>query len=356
MQTIRWGILGTGAIAHAFAHGLGFARGAVLQAVASRDAAKAQAFASSYGFKTTHADAAGLLADTEVDVVYIATPNERHHADCLAAIAAGKAVLCEKPFALDARQTREVMAAAQAANVFCMEAMWMLCAPTVIAARESIAQGAIGAPVLLTAQLGFARLPSSSSRLFNGEGAGALLDLGVYPLALAQSLLGAPQTVRATASFGANGVDETVSILLGYASGAQAALSASLRTTLLNAASVQGLTGALHLQNPLYFPIRHRLETFTPQGEAPRAALKRAGLRQHPALAPALDVARSLRNSLRSSGTVQRPEGSGYTAEAEEVMRCLRAGLKQSPLVSHAHTEAVMQTVDRIRTAWSEAA
>ena len=352
MQTIRWGILGTGAIAHAFAHGLGFARGAVLQAVASRDAANAKAFAASYGFKTAHADAAALLADPEVDVVYIATPNERHHADCLAAIAAGKAVLCEKPFALNAAESREVLAAAQAAQVFCMEAMWMLCAPAVIEAREAIEKGAIGAPVLLTAQLGFARVPSATSRLFNGAGGGALLDLGVYPLALAEALLGAPQTVSAQATIGATGVDETVSILLGYASGAQASISASLRSTLLNAASVQGEQGVLHLQNPLYFPERYQIAHVAPEPDAPRGAIRKAGLRKHPALGPALDLARSLRNSLRRTGVVRRPHGTGYTAEAEEVMRCLRAGFQQSDLVPHRHTLAVMQTVDRIRAAW----
>lgn len=353
MQSIRWGIVGTGAIAHLFAHGLGFAKGAVLQAVASRDAANARAFAAAHGFKTAHADTAALLADAEVDVVYIATPNERHHADCLAAIAAGKAVLCEKPFALDAAQTREILAAAQAAKVFCMEGMWMLCAPALIEASEAIQQGRIGAPVLLTAQLGFPRVPSPASRLFNGEGGGALLDLGVYPLALAQSLLGTPQTVRATATMGASGVDETVGILLGYASGAQASLSASLRTTLLNGASVQGQQGVLHLQNALYFPQCYQIEHSPPQAEPERGTLRRPGLRQHPALAPALDIARSLRRSLRGKGAVRRPSGTGYTAEAEEVMRCLREGLLQSPRVPHAHTQAVMETVDRIRTAWT---
>lgn len=353
MQTIRWGILGTGAIAHQFAHGLGFARGAVLQAVASRTAANAQAFAAAYGFQRAHADTAALLADPEVDVVYIATPNENHHADCLAAIAAGKAVLCEKPFALDAVQAREVLAAAQAANVFCMEAMWMLCAPAVIEAAEALQRGVIGKPLMLTAQLGFAHQPSATSRLFNGAGAGALLDLGVYPLALAQALLGTPETVKAVVSRGAGGVDETLSIALGYASGAQASLGASLRTTLLNSASVQGSEGVLHLDHPLYFPQRYRIEHIPPQAAAPGAAVPRAGLRQHPALAPLLDLARGLRNGLRSKGVLRRPHGTGYTAEAEEVMRCLREGLKASPRVSTAHTEAVMHTVDRIRAAWS---
>lgn len=356
MQTIRWGILGTGAIAHHFAHGLGFARGAVLQAVASRSAVNAQAFAGAYGFQRAHDSAAALFADPEVDVVYIATPNENHHADCLAAIAAGKAVLCEKPFALDAAQTREVFAAAEAANVFCMEAMWLLCAPAVIEAAEVIQRGVIGQPLMLTAQLGFAHQPSATSRLFNGAGAGALLDLGVYTLALAQALLGTPETVNAVVSRGAGGVDETVSITLGHASGAQASLSASLRTTLLNAASVQGSEGVLHLDSPLYFPQRYRIEQIAPQTESPRHAGQRAGLRQHPSLAPLLDLARGLRNGLRSKSVVRRPQGTGYTAEAEEVMRCLREGLKTSPRVSPAHTLAVMSTVDRIRAAWSATA
>lgn len=352
MKPIRWGILGTGTIAHQFAQGLQHAEGAVLQAVASRTRERTEEFARCYGAPAAYADYAALVNDANVDVVYIATPNERHREDALLAIAAGKAVLCEKPFALTAAEGRQVLEAAQQRGVFCMEAMWMRCSPALNDALRQVHAGAIGEIRLLQAQLGFAKAPDDASSLFQPAGGGALLDLGVYPLALAQAVFGTPTTVSAVVELGRTGVDETVSILLGYAGGQQAQISTSLRCQLNNSASLHGLGGILRIEDPLYFPESFRLQTISPSGPvtAPPSARR---LQHHPAVRPLMTAARRLRESLRSPRQTRYPAGTGYTAEANEVMRCLRAGERESKQVPQADTLAVLETMDRIRACWS---
>lgn len=354
MQTVRWGILGTGWIAGAFAEGLHHAPGAALAAVASRRAEAAQRFATTYGAGRAHDRYESLVQDPDVDVVYVATPNALHREHALMAIAAGKAVLCEKPFALDAAEAREIVTAARAAGVFCMEAMWTRCAPAFQRARACVQDGEIGTPLHLQAQLGFPKQRTPGSRLFEGPGAGALLDFGVYPLALAQALLGRPAQVQAQRVCTESGVDEHVSILLGYASGATASLTASLSTQLSNDASLHGRNGVLHLQAPLYFPERFSLRAVPPSGETPPvlpSATRR--LKQHPLLRPTWDRLRTLRDRLRTREQQVYPAGTGYTVEALEVMRCLRSGERESPLVPLDDSLAVMETVDRIRAGWS---
>lgn len=352
MKPIRWGILGTGTIAHQFAQGLQQADGAVLQAVASRTRERAEEFAKRYSATTAYADYTALVNDANVDVVYIATPNERHREDALLAITAGKAVLCEKPFALTAAEGRQVLEAARQRGVFCMEAMWMRCSPALNTALQQVRAGAIGEVHLLQAQLGFAKVPDAASSLFQPASGGALLDLGVYPLALAQAVFGTPATVSAVLDKGRTGVDETVSILLGYPGGQQAQIATSLRCQLNNSASLHGLGGILRIEDPLYFPESFRLQPIAPSGPvtAPPSARR---LQHHPAVRPLMAAARRLRETLRSPRQTQYPVGTGYTAEANEVMRCLRAGETASTLVPQADTLAVLETMDRIRACWT---
>lgn len=354
MRSIRWGILGTGWIAGAFAEGLRNAPGAVLAAVASRSAVNAQAFARRFGATTAHDRYEALLDDPSVDVIYIATPNEYHKTHCLMAIAAGKSVLCEKPFALDAAESREVIEAARSRGVFCMEGMWSRCAPAFKQALAELRSGHIGEPFYLDAQLGFAKQPDPGSRLFEGPGAGALLDLAVYPLALAQAVFGPPQSVAATRVRGPSGADVHVSALLGYRDGHSASVSASLRSELRNAARLHGPLGVLELHAPLYFCERYSITPSHPAGE-PAAVIPSAmrQFKQHRALRPTLDRLRGLRNSARLKVMRHYPAGSGYSVEAIEVMRCLRSGENESPDMPLDDTLAVMETVDRIRAVWN---
>jgi predicted dehydrogenase len=288
-----------------------------------------------------------LVADPDVDVVYVATPNGLHREHALLAIDAGKPVLVEKPFALDAAEAREIAGAARRRKVFCMEGAWMRFSP---ALREGLAlarSGALGEVRLVSAQLGFPYTPDPSSRLFAPPGGGALLDLGVYPLSLCQALLGRPSRVTAAAATGPTGVDEQVSVLLEYAGGGQALVAASLRAELDNAAAIRGTAGSVAIAAPLYFP--HRLVV---RRTPPHAPMRRGGgrlgrLRLH----PWVRALQELRGRLRQDERVRRAPGNGYGCEAEEVGRCLAAGLLESPEMTLDDSVAVMEAVDEIRRA-----
>tara|TARA_R110000787_G_scaffold84079_8_gene180457 strand:+ start:3793 stop:4860 length:1068 start_codon:yes stop_codon:yes gene_type:complete len=353
MRAIRWGILGTGWIADAFANGLKSAQGAQMVAVASRSEQKAHEFARRFGIARSYGSYEALVADGEIDVVYIATPNELHKPHCLMAIAAGKAVLCEKPFALNAAEAAEIIAAARAQNVFCMDAMWMRCSPALKQAMQRLDEGVIGAPTLLHAQLGFLREQTPGSRLFEGPGAGALMDLGVYPLALAQRVFGTPSRVQASKINAGSGADAQVNILLEYAQGQQAVLSASLAANLCNDARIYGPGGCIELEAPLYFCERFSIRKQHAVGDSPLASAGlKSRIKQHRLLRPLLQWLRQLRDRMRSKPEAIYVAGTGYTVEAEEVMRCLRQGLLESPDMPLDATLDILRTVDRIRSAW----
>jgi predicted dehydrogenase len=348
---IRWGILGAGAVAAEFATGLRFLSDAALVAVGSRDAARAAAFAARFSGAGARVRACAsyeeLVADPSVDVIYVATPNAQHRAHAELALRAGKPVLVEKPFALDEAEGRAVVELARSRGLFCMEAMWMRCAPAVRAAQEALREGRVGAPRLLTAQLGFPFVVSADHRVFQPQGGGgALLDLGVYPISLAVGLLGAPTSVFARATLGTTGVDEDVSLVLTHPGGAQSVLAASLRTQLGNAALLGGTGGTLELPAPLYFPRELRVTPLTPRGHERAAGPRRLErLRLHP-------VGRLLARqvgALRSPGRSFDRPGNGYETEAAEVGRCLRAGLRESPLVPLEDSLAVLRVVDAAR-------
>lgn len=346
MRSIGWGILGTGGVAGLFAEALSCVAGARLAAVGSRDSARAETFAARFGAARAHASYGDLVNDPAVEVVYVATPNELHEEHCLLAVEAGKAVLCEKPFALDAASAARVVAAARRAGVFCMEGMWMRFSPAFREVLAVVRGGALGEVRLVDAQLGFSYEPHPASRLFARPGGGALLDLGVYPLSLAHALLGVPTRVRSELVTGPTGVDEQVTALLGYAGGAQAVVAASLRSQLTNAATVHGTDGVLTLEAPLYFPQRLWYAATPRHGGVRRGAPGAlARLRSHP-WARALVELRARRRRIH---LVRRVSGSGYGEEAAEVQRCLRAGLRESAEMPLDGTLEVLQAMDAVR-------
>ena len=315
MQPIRWGILGTGAIAQKFAAGLAELGDAELAAVGSRSAAGAAEFAAAHGGPRAHGSYAALAADPAVDVVYIATPHSLHHEHALLCLAAGKAVLCEKPFTINAREAAAVIAAAQRSQRFLMEAMWTRFLPAHVRCRALVDSGALGELRLVQADFGFHAAFDPASRLFDPAlGGGALLDVGVYPVALAQQLLGPPTAVAALGELTSTGVDGQTAILLQHAGGALAQLSAAITTTTPHEAWLLGTAGRLQLHAPWW---------------------------------------RAERLTLYVGDTAQTEElpliGNGYQYEAAEVMRCLRAGLLESPALPLAATLATMQTLDAVR-------
>jgi predicted dehydrogenase len=347
MNSTRWGILGTGSMAELFAQALLSVPGAKITAVAARTKDRADRFAAEYRIPKSLDSHDRLFEMAELDVVYVSTPNDYHSEHCLKAIRAGKAVLCEKPFALTAHAAAEVVELARSNKVFCMEAMWMRFAPTVREALSIIREGKLGPLRHFSAQLGFPYSPDPESRLFRKPGGGALFDLGVYPLSLAQAIFGNPTQICSSVEFGSTGVDEHFSAILRYKDGSQATIAASLRAQLQNSASIHGERGLLQLAEPLYFPESYRMSP-APEHKVNRRPGKMAKFRHYP-------IVRSLaklRNALRSQ-TVSKPSArSGYSFEALEVQRCLHAGLLESPDMSLGDTLAVMESMDSIRSQW----
>ena len=192
-RPIRWGILATGGIARAFTDDLALQPDSEVVAVGSRSQASADAFGDEFGVPHRHASYQALVSDPDVDAVYVATPHPGHHDAALLAINAGKAVLVEKPFAMDAAQAREMIDAARERGTFLMEAMWTRFLPHIARVREILAAGTLGDVVYLTAEHGQWFAPDPQFRLFAPElGGGALLDLGIYPVSFAHLVLGVP--------------------------------------------------------------------------------------------------------------------------------------------------------------------
>ena len=209
MKKYRWGIVGTGRMCRTFCQALGTLKNAEIAAVCGHSGDKAKQFAAEFGVKAYYDDVMTMAQEADVDIVYIATPHTDHADSALAAIACGKAVLCEKPVALNARQAEAVIDAAKKKQVFFMEAMWTRFLPAVIKAKEWIDEGIIGDVKEISATF-FNRTAYNISdrRISPALGGGALLDLGVYPLFLAQWLLGGrPIDVRSQAVHCENGID-----------------------------------------------------------------------------------------------------------------------------------------------------
>jgi predicted dehydrogenase len=314
----RWGILGTGNIAGQFAAGLARLPDARIVAVASRTQRRAEAFGDGVGAPHRYGSYAALLDDPDVDVVYIATPHTEHCANTMAALRAGKHVLCEKPFALNASEAEAMVAEARRRELFLMEATWMRFLPLMDEVRRILAAGTIGAPRMLMADFGFQAPFDPASRLFDRRlGGGSLLDVGVYPVSLASLVFGPPATVHSMAHLGQTGVDEQAGVLLGYAGGALALLASATRVETPQEATICGERGRIRIHSRWWVP---EIMTVT------------VGVEQE---------------------VIHRPMlGNGYGHEAAEVMRCLRERRIESPLMPLDETLAIMRTLDAIRGQW----
>jgi predicted dehydrogenase len=361
-RSIRWGILGTGAVARAFAEDLRLLPDAEIASIASRRLDRARAFARELGATRAHEGVDELAADDEVDVVYVATPHIRHRDDCVACLSAGRAVLVEKPLAINADQAREVIEQARRAGRFCMEAMWMRFHPLIREVRAMVESAEPGSIRLLTAEFGYPTPFDPDNRFFDRRLAGgALLDRGVYLLSLARYLLGPPKEAVGRAMIGPTGVDEQDSILLTFPGAAQAVLTASLRSRLRNEAHVVGTEGRIRIHEPFYAPHRvsftrlvERVEPGT-QVVTQVAGWKRR-IRRNPLFRRAFEtIGRPTLDRIRRNtrSLVHFGHGHGYQFEAAEVMRCLRAGLIESPLMPLDESLAILEATDDLRRSWN---
>jgi len=327
---VRWGILATGKIAHTFARDLRLTPGAELVAVGSRRIAAAEAFAAEHGGRA-HGSYEELVADPDVDVVYIATPHSFHLDNARLAFEAGKHVLCEKPLTLSTADAEEMVALARRHDRFLMEAMWTACHPTIGALRRRLAAGEFGTPRHFHAELGFVVDAEASDRMLDPAlGASALLDMGIYPLTVAHLLFGEAESLKAVADTrDAEGgtFDLDVAMVGRYPGGVLATLTASITSWSSRAAAVATDTGRIDLDD-FHHPTR---AVFTPK--APTA--------DWTAEAEPLEPV-----EIGPDGEVI---GAGYGNEIAEVGRCLREGLRESPLVPHAQTLTLLRQMDDVR-------
>jgi predicted dehydrogenase len=254
MSALRWGILGTGWIAHQQTTDL-LGNGFVVSAVGSRSQATADAFAAEFGIPTAHGSYEALVADPDVDAIYVSTPHPSHAAGATLALNAGKHVLLEKPFTLNAGEAHAVVELAASKNLVVLEAMWSRFLPHMLRIREIIAAGTLGEVRTVLADHNQNLPKDPKHRINNPElGGGALLDLGIYPVSFAYDVFGAPSTVMATASMTTTGVDRQTAIVLGFADGQQAVLHTALDTLGPNRAAVIGTLGRIEIESVWYNP------------------------------------------------------------------------------------------------------
>ncbi|MDM7888752.1 Gfo/Idh/MocA family oxidoreductase [Curtobacterium sp. RHCJP20] len=258
-MTVRWGVIGTGGIAHSFVADC-TAAGIDFVAVGSRSRTSAEAFAAEHGIPRAHGSYAELVGDPDVDAVYVATPHSRHAEDALLAIAAGKHVLVEKAFTITAAEARRVVDAARRADVAVSEAMWTRFLPQMRMIRELVAEGRVGRPRLVEATHHQA-LPTDPHHRLNDPalGGGAILDLGVYPISFAVDVLGVPTAVTAAGTLSDQGVDTQMGVVLTHDGGTQSTLHFGLDLRSPNTASIIGEDGRIDLDDTWYTPTTWRL-------------------------------------------------------------------------------------------------
>ena len=249
-ETIRWGILSTGRIANSFAEGLGALDDAELAAVGSRRQATAEEFAGKWNVPRAHGSYEALAEDPDVDVIYVATPHSLHAANSILCLRAGKAVLCEKPFTINAGQARQVVEVARSEGRFCMEAMWSRFLPTLTKLRELLAAGRIGEVRMVISDFGFRAGYDAKGRLFDPAlGGGGLLDVGVYAVSMASMVLGGPPAeVASLAEIGRTGVDEQAAAVLKHDSGRMAVILTGVRTSTPQETTVLGTEGMIRVE------------------------------------------------------------------------------------------------------------
>ena len=318
-ETINWGILGPGNIAHKFADGLSVLPDAELIAVGSRSSERAAIFADQFDIPNRHGSYVHLVNDPDVDVIYVATPHPFHREHSILCLEAGKSVLCEKPLAVNASEAGEIIRCAGESKRFLMEAVWTRFVPVMVKVRELLAKGAIGDARMLMADFCFRSAWNPEGRLLNPELAGGgLLDVGVYVIALAYMVFGGqPSRVTGLAHIGETGVDEQSAMLLGYDAGQLAILSCAIRTGAPQDARILGTEGSIYIPDFWHA------------------------------------TSATLQSGAKGTDQMEMPfDGNGYECEAAEVMRCLRAGKLESDIMPLDESLSIMVTMDKLRAQW----
>ena len=313
---IIWGIMGTGRIAGSFAVALNYLEDAELYGIGSRSEERADAFSHEYSVPKSFHDYESLVNNPDIDVVYIATPHSLHKENCLMCLEHGKAVLCEKPFTINAAEAAAVINFARERRLFLMEAMWSRFVPAAIKLKELIEDKIIGDIQYLFAGGAFIPEFDPDHYLFKKElGGGVLLDGGIYPVSLASWLLGYPDRIQSAGRLNSSGIDDHDALLLEYDCGAIAGLHVSMRTQSPPDITVLGSKGKIYVHPAMFCPSKITLSLF--DAEETEIALPFAS--------------------------------NGYQYEAMEVNRCLREGKTESKVMPLDETLAIMRMMDEIR-------
>ena len=316
MSNFNWGILGPGGIAKAFAEDLKRLDGHSIAAVGSRTLSNAQSFANTFG-GTAYGSYEELVADPQVDAIYVATPHPAHKENVILALNAGKPVLCEKPFAVNATEAQQMVDAANKNGVALMEAMWARFLPHYAQVREIIQSGVLGKIHTIHADHGQRLADQNIPRLVEPTLAGgALLDLGIYPVSFAHMILGNPSKITSSAVLTDKGVDAQTSMIFDYASGAQAVLNTTMIEQTPCRAVVAGLHGWLEIDRTFYNPA-------------------------------------SMRVVLNDGATTEYPSsyiGHGLREQAEVFKQLVTSGQQQSQILNWQDTVDIMKTLDQVRS------
>ena len=316
MEPLRWGVIGTGSIAATLTADLKLTGAGRVVAVGSRHQQSADRFADQFDIPHRHGSYEKLVTDPDVEVVYVATPHPMHHANTLLALEAGRPVLVEKAFTMNAAEAHDLVTTARAKGLFMMEAMWTRFLPHMVEIRRLVAGGRLGEIVTVIADHGQWFPSDPNSRLFDPDlGGGALLDLGVYPVSFASMILGRPDRIIAMIDPAFTGVDGQTSMLFGYASGAHAVLTCTSGARTPTRAAIVGTEARIEIDGDFYAPTSF---TLIPREGAPTHFAE-----PHP--------------------------GRGLWHEAAEVRRCLRDGLLESPLMPLDESISIMETMDAVR-------
>jgi predicted dehydrogenase len=320
-RLIRWGILGCGRIARKFASDLRHTENAALIAIGSRSRATAEEFAREFSVKFIHDSYESLAANEEVEVIYVATPHALHYDHVLLCLGYKKAVLCEKAFAINFKQAIAMVTKAREKKVFLMEALWTKFLPHYNKLMQILGEGRLGEIKSVLVNFGFKPTAPIPQRLFDPSlGGGTLLDIGIYNVFIALSVLGRPDSIEASATPAVTGVDEQCAVLFKYKNGAMAQMFSSFSSNLATEADINGEKGRIRLTSRFYEP-GTSIEFYPERVES------------------------------RQVIPFDKEEGFGYLFEARHVGECLRKGLIESPVMNLDDTLLMMETLDRIRSA-----
>ncbi|HEX5025952.1 MAG TPA: Gfo/Idh/MocA family oxidoreductase [Agriterribacter sp.] len=318
-KPIRWGILGFGRIAQKFAADLRCTDNASLFAIASRSRVNAATIAEQFPVTQVYDNYEALVQNPAVDVVYIATPHGLHYEHVMLCLTHGKAVLCEKAFALNAAQAKKMIATAKVNKLFLMEALWSKFTPPYQKTMDMIRAGKLGEIRNVLINFGFIPQAPVADRIFSPVlGGGTLLDIGIYNVFYALSVLGKPDNIEASMTPAASGVDEQCAVLFRYNNGAMAQLFSSFCTHLATEADISGNKGRIRLTHRFYTP--ETTIAFYPG-----------------------------RADSKEEISVPKGNGFGYHYEAQHVGQCMLNGVTESPVMTHADTILLMETLDEIR-------